>query len=139
LSNGYYNKAITIMTTPIYNSPSFAGNVYFSRDTFVQQTMNEKDIQVALLRDFLEFFPTLLRNTKTAVDQLDRKLLKHFMHQLKASVALFNGVPIYTLINTLENAIENLGDREVLMRSHIILQKSEALLSEVRKFQNENK
>jgi hypothetical protein len=127
------------MTTPIYNSPSFAGNVYFSRDTFVQQTMNEKDIQVALLRDFLEFFPTLLRNTKTAVDQLDRKLLKHFMHQLKASVALFNGVPIYTLINTLENAIENLGDREVLMRSHIILQKSEALLSEVRKFQNENK
>jgi len=127
------------MTTPIYNSPSFAGNVYFSRDTFVQQTMNEKDIQVALLRDFLEFFPTLLRNTKTAVDQLDRKLLKHFMHQLKASVALFNGVPIYTLINTLENAIENLGDREVLMRSHIILQKSEALLSEVKKFQNENK
>ena len=127
------------MTTPIYNSPSFAGNVYFSRETFVQQTMNEKDIQVALLRDFLEFFPTLLGNTKTAVDQLDRKSLKHFMHQLKASVALFNGVPIYTLINTLENAIENLGDREVLMRSHIILQKSEALLSEVRKFQNENK
>lgn len=127
------------MTTPIYNSPSIASNVYFSRETFAQQTMNEKDIQVALLRDFLEFFPTLLGNTKTAVDQLDRKALKHFMHQLKASVALFNGVPIYTLINTLENTIENLGDREILMRSHIILQKSEALLSEVKKFQNENK
>jgi hypothetical protein len=126
------------MATLIHNSSSIVGNVYFSKETFAQQTMNEKDIQVALLKDFLDFFPTLLGKTKTAVDQLDRKSLKHFMHQLKASVALFNGMPIYALVNTLENTIENLGDREILMRSHIILQKSEALLSEVKKFQIEN-
>ena len=103
------------------------------------QTMNERDIQDALVRDFIEYFPAILHKSKAAIDQLDRKSIKHVMHQLKATVALFNGVPLYAEIAHLENTIGNLNDREVLLKAHAILHKSEVLHAEVLKFQNENK
>jgi len=117
---------------------SVVGYVYFNKDALIKQTMNEKDIQNGLVKDFIEFFPSLLAKVKLAVSQHDRKSIKHFMHQMKASVALFNGVPLYTEISSLENTISDINDREVLMKAYAILHKSEALHSEVVKFQNEN-
>jgi len=124
-------RATTLTSVPSY--------VYFDKQALMKQTMNEKEIQEALINDFITFFPSLLVKSKTAINQLDRKAIKHIMHQMKASVALFNGMPLYTEINSLENSIHDMNEREVLLKAYAVIHKSEALHAEVLKFQNENK
>jgi hypothetical protein len=116
-----------------------AAYVYFNREALTKQTMNELDIQKALVKDFIAFFPALLNKSKKAINQLDRASIRHFMHQMKASIALFNGIHLYNEISVLENTISDMNDREIMLKGHAILQKSELLYSEIVKFQNENK
>ncbi len=121
------------------NQIQLGGFIYFNKLVLETQTMHVKSIEQALIKDFLIFFPSLLLKTKKVVNQLDKKEIKLSMHQLKSSVALFNGTPLYLEINEFENEIDTINDNEITLRSHLILSKSEALMNEVNQFQNENK
>jgi hypothetical protein len=117
--------------------PSGSGYVYLNKDVLMNQTMKDRVIQCALIKDFIELFPMLLKQSEQTINQLDRNGIKRLMHQMKASVALFNGQPLYDEINFLEQRISSLNDREILLRSRAILLKSDTLLNEVKQYQNE--